>query len=126
MPSLPMPYGYCAMRAADVTAEVTPSPDLTLTANMPLRSAWAARSAEVRRAAVGVSSLQYWMPRYLTPGCFFSSALKPATRSSTVLTPGVVLMMATAPDPPIALTRALAARAPPPGLSVETFVNAIG
>src|SRR5215831_8685751 len=40
--------------------------------------------------------------------------------------PGLTLMAATSPEPPMALTRASAAARPPAGLSVETFVNAIG
>ena len=43
-----------------------------------------------------------------------------------VLIPGLTLIAATSPEPPIALTSALAAALPPARLSVETFVNAIG
>src|SRR5947209_12493955 len=40
--------------------------------------------------------------------------------------PGLTLIAATSPEPPIALTSASAAAFPPATLSVETFVNAIG
>src|SRR5436309_15624197 len=39
--------------------------------------------------------------------------------------PGLTLIAATSPEPPIALTSASAAARPPARLSVETFVNAI-
>src|ERR671936_439899 len=59
-------------------------------------------------------------------GYFFNSAAKPSRRWSVVLIPGLTLIAATSPDPPIALTSARAAALPPAGLSVEIFVNAIG
>src|SRR5947208_3430456 len=40
--------------------------------------------------------------------------------------PGLTLIAATSPEPPMAFTSASAAARPPAGLSVETFVNAIG
>ena len=43
-----------------------------------------------------------------------------------MLIPGLTLIAATSPEPPIALTSASAAALPPARLSVETFVNAIG
>src|ERR671924_1906004 len=59
-------------------------------------------------------------------GYFFSSAAKPSRRWSVVLIPGLTLIAATSPDLPIAAASASAAALPPAGLSVETFVNAIG
>src|SRR5216117_2647916 len=59
-------------------------------------------------------------------GYFFSSAAKPSRRWSVVLMPGLTQIAATSPDLPIAFASASAAALPPAGLSVETFVNAIG
>src|SRR6266536_2934902 len=93
---------------------------------MPFGFRCAARSADVCLAAFVWSSLQYWTPRYFTFGYFLSSDAKPSRRWSVVLMPGLTLMAATSPEPPIAFTRASAAARPPAGLSVETFVKAIG
>src|SRR5439155_14003892 len=100
--------------------------ETTFIANMPLRFGCPARSAEVCLAALVWSSLQYWTPRYFTFGYFLSSVAKPSRRWSVVLMPGLTLMAATSPERPMAFTRASAAALPPAGLSVETFVNAIG
>src|SRR5919197_4949241 len=92
---------------------------------MPFRFGCPARSADVCLAAFVWSSLQYWTPRYFTFGYFFSCVAKPSRRWSVVLMPGLTLIAATSPEPPMAFTRASAAARPPAGLSVETFVNAI-
>src|SRR5438034_2632383 len=59
-------------------------------------------------------------------GYFFNSAAKPSRRWSVVLMPGLTLIAATSPYLPIACASAAAAALPTAGLSVETFVNAIG
>src|SRR5881398_2582946 len=59
-------------------------------------------------------------------GYFFSCAAKPSRRWSVVLIPGLTLIAATSPDLSIAFASASAAALPPAGLSVETFVSAIG
>src|SRR5207237_6549850 len=100
--------------------------ETTFIANMPFRFGCPARSADVWFDALVWSSLQYCTPRYLTFGNFFSSAANPWLRWSVVLMPGLTLIAATSPEPPIALTSASAAALPPARLSVETFVNAIG
>ena len=48
---------------ADFTAAVTPLPETTFMAKMPLRFGCAESSAEVWLLALVWSSLQYWMPR---------------------------------------------------------------
>src|SRR6266508_2264572 len=148
-----MPYGYCAMSAsivpafsactcggpasnstsftlpdfpAALTAAVTPLPETTFIAKTPFMFGCAFRSADVRLVALVWSSLQYWVPRYLTLGYFFSSFSKPCWRWSVVLMPGLTLIPATSPEPPIALTSASAAARPPARLSVETLLNASG
>src|SRR5439155_12751598 len=95
-------------------------------AKIPFRFGCPASSADVSFDAFVWSSFEYWIPRYLTLGYFFSRATKPSRRWSVVLIPGLTLIAATSPEPPIAFTSASAAAFPPARLSVETFVNAIG
>ena len=100
----PIPYGYCAMRASIVpslractcggpasnstsltwpdlpaafTAAVTPLPETTFIAKTPLRFGCADMSAAISLLALVWSSLQYWIPSYLTFGYFLSSWAKP-------------------------------------------------
>src|ERR1700742_2559934 len=90
----------------------------TLVANTPLRSGWAAMSLATWLAAVAELSLSYWTDSTLTFGYLaFISALKPAMRASVVLMPGLTLITATVPLPPIWLPRLSAAILPPPVLS---------
>src|SRR5262245_16439857 len=150
----PMSYGSCAISASIVpalsactwsgsasnstsltlpdfpaclVAVVTPFPEMTFMAKMPLRSGLPVRRAEVIWAALVWSSLSNWVPRYLMFGYLaLSWASKPCLRWSVVLMPGWTLIPATVPFLPMEVARASAAALPPPMLSDEMLVKAIG
>ena len=93
---------------------------------MPLRFGWAASSAEVWLLASALIVVAVLDSQVLDLGHSLQLRHEAFVPWSVAPMPGLTLIAATSPEPPIALTSASAAALPPPRLSVETFVNASG